>query len=57
MEQAKQVDSKCREQVGGAEKGKFICKAIYIFLITSVNLRLLWAQGPHLHVILTWEGG
>lgn len=57
MEKAKEVDSKCRAEAGGAEKGKFIWMEIYFIVIIIVSLRRFWTQGLNLHVILTWEGG
>jgi hypothetical protein len=39
MEKAKEVDSKCRAAVGGAEKGKFIRMEIYFIVITFDSLR------------------
>jgi hypothetical protein len=41
MERAKAVDTKCRAEVGGAEKGKFMWMGIYFLLINSVSLRHL----------------
>jgi hypothetical protein len=39
MEKAKAVDTKCRAEVGGAEKGKFIGMEIHFMVITVDNLR------------------